>query len=247
MASDQRSKRAKNGKAGLQRPKLSDVLYAELGSLIRSGAFQPDKRLPSEHELSDRYDVSRPIVRDALQRLREDGYIYSRQGAGSFVQRENPAHPEPRPSGFRPVESIADVRCFYEYRVALESEAAALAAIHRNETNLAEIQAALLAIEDAIRTSEIGVEQDHTFHMALARASQNSYFVSAIDAVREHLAFTIDLARSFSIRRSSEHLSMVQMEHKAIFDAISRKDIEGARRAMRDHIMKARSRVFEGI
>lgn len=232
---------------GLQRPKLSDVLYVEIGKQIKTGALRHDERLPTENELCQRYGVSRPIVRDALKQLRQEGYIYSRQGAGSFVRRDVSIQAEQQVAGLPPVESIADVRQFYDFRIALESETAALAALHRTDEELGEIGAALASIEEAIHTGEIGVSQDNAFHAALARASHNQYFVAALGSIQEHLAFTIDLARSFSIRRSVEHLAMVQNEHRAIFEAITDKDADAARSATRLHISNARARVFEGL
>src|SRR3954471_1126560 len=65
---------------------LVDKVYGELAQRIANGDYAPDQKLPGEHELSDMFDVSRPVLREALGRLREDGLITSRQGAGSFVQ-----------------------------------------------------------------------------------------------------------------------------------------------------------------
>ena len=56
--------------SGASRPKLSDVLYNDILAQIRYGDFRDQPRLPSEMELSQRFSVSRPIVREALGRLR---------------------------------------------------------------------------------------------------------------------------------------------------------------------------------
>src|SRR4051794_499746 len=65
--------------------KLVDRVFGQLMERIRAGNYPPDSRLPGEHELASLLGVSRPIVRDALARLREQGIVYARQGAGTFV------------------------------------------------------------------------------------------------------------------------------------------------------------------
>lgn len=229
------------------RPKLSDVLTTEIRREIEDGVYGAAGRLPSENKLSQRFDVSRPIVREALRQLREEGLIHSRQGAGSFVSR-HPAETAQAgvPEGPAPVHSIRDIRFVYDYRVALEGEIARAAAHNAGDEAVAEIRRKLDELQDAIHQGVIGVEQDFEFHLAIARATGNPHFVAALDLIRPHLKFAIDLARSFSSLGTAEHIAMVQEEHGAVFDAIARRDGEGAAAAMRRHILAARNRIFNG-
>ncbi|MGO4725085.1 MULTISPECIES: FadR/GntR family transcriptional regulator [unclassified Inquilinus] len=230
-----------------QRPRLSDILYGDMLGRIQRGQFPGDGKLPSEKELSQNFGVSRPIVRDALRRLREDGLIQSRQGAGSFVTAA-PASPPARPAnGAQEIQTISDVRRVYEFRIALEGEVAYAAALNRSEALAAAIKKELDAIDQAIQTGKIGVQQDSDFHAAVARATQNQYFQAALAAVRPHLDYVIDLARSFSMLHSGEHLAMVQREHAAVYEAIRDGDAVKAREAMQAHIRNAQERVFDGI
>lgn len=66
------------------RRSLADVVFDRLQRAIKSGAYRPDERLPTEHDLAAEFEVSRPIVREALRRLREQGLIYSRRGAAAL-------------------------------------------------------------------------------------------------------------------------------------------------------------------
>src|SRR5688572_9204859 len=68
--------------------RLSEAIYDGIVELIARGDFALNSRLPSEAELSARFGASRPVVREALGRLREDGLIVSRQGSGSYVRRQ---------------------------------------------------------------------------------------------------------------------------------------------------------------
>ena len=104
--------------------KLSDQVYERILSKIVDGAFPENSKLPTEIELSKRLEVSRPVLRQALARLREDEVISSRQGSGSYVMRR----PAPQMLDFAPVGSIADIQRCFEFRAAVEGAAAALAA-----------------------------------------------------------------------------------------------------------------------
>jgi DNA-binding FadR family transcriptional regulator len=216
---------------------------------IQRGQFPGDGKLPSEKELSQSFGVSRPIVREALRRLREEGLIQSRQGAGSFVVGvAEPQPPRPLNGGQgQGIQTISDVRRIYEFRIALEGEVAYAAALNRNEALLAAVKRELDAIDQAIRTGKIGVQQDSDFHAAIARATQNQFFEAALSAVRPHLDYVIDLARSFSVLHSAGHLAMVQREHAAVYEAIRDGDAVKAREAMQAHIRNAQERVFDGI
>lgn len=101
--------------------RLVDRVFDQLRERIRSGNYAPDSRLPGEHELASIMGVSRPIVRDALGRLREEGMVYSRQGAGTFVSAQ--ASPATH-LAYSPVKTIADIQRCYEFRLTIEPAAA---------------------------------------------------------------------------------------------------------------------------
>ncbi|HQS48181.1 MAG TPA: FadR/GntR family transcriptional regulator [Xanthobacteraceae bacterium] len=223
--------------------KLSDQIYDRIFELIVSGEFPEKSKLPTEVELSDRLNVSRTIVREALARLRDDGIVVSRQGAGTFVQRQ----PSKAILGFAPVGSIADVQRCFEFRVALEGEAAHVAATRRDADRIAEIARALEVLEEIVKTGSLGAAADYDFHLAVARATGNQFFASAMELLRPHIDFGMNLARSLSLQKPKSRVRQVQDEHKLVYEAIVKGDASGARDAMRAHIENARRRMFEGI
>lgn len=223
-------------------PKLSHQVYERIFELIVSGEYPERSRLPSEFELSRRFGASRPIVREALARLRDDGLIVSRQGSGSYVQRR----PDAAVLRFVPVGSVADIQRCFEFRVGLEGAAAGLAAERWEEEDLREIKAALQDLESCIREGRLGVEADAQFHRAVADATHNPFHVSVQRSLEPHVAFGMNLARNLSLLRPTARLRIVQDEHEVIVEAIEARDPEGARRAMVTHIENARRRVFEG-
>ena len=66
---------------------LADHAYEKILAMISSGETAVGDKLPTEHARSEMLEVSRPVLRQALKQLREDGVVVSRQGSGSFVQR----------------------------------------------------------------------------------------------------------------------------------------------------------------
>ncbi len=222
--------------------KLSAGVYQRIFELIVAGEFTVNARLPSETDLSQRFRASRPVVREALARLRDDGIIVSRQGSGSYVKQR----PDTAVLQFAPVNSIADIQRCFEFRVALEGAAAALAAQRWEKADLAEINAKLSALEICIRDGQLGVAADEQFHLAIAKATHNGYYAAVQSSLQPHIAFGMALTRNLSMLRARARLRLVQDEHIAIVEAIAARNPRKARAAMEKHIENARARMFEG-
>ncbi len=221
---------------------LSDTAYEELLQMIVQGEFGIGKKLPTEHVLSERLKVSRPILRRALKQLRNDDVIVSRQGSGSFVKKR----PELAVLDFAPIGSIADIQRTFEFRAAVEGEAAYLCALRRTDEELSQIQAALKQLDRCIESNELGSDADVLLHESICRASHNHYFTAARNSMKPNILTGINLTRNLSLLKPQKRLEMVQQEHYLIVDAIECQDAPAAREAMRAHIDNARMRVFEG-
>jgi DNA-binding FadR family transcriptional regulator len=221
---------------------LADHVYEQVLDMIMTGEFPENSRLPPEAELSTRLGVSRPVLRQALRRLREDEIIQSRQGSGSYVLKR----PDRSILSFAPVGSIADIQRCFEFRIAVEGEAARLAADRRTDEDLVRISAALEELDECIRTGTLGSDADEAFHLAVCEATGNRFFADARASMQAHIIFGMNLARSLSLTKTAERLELVQSEHVKIVDAIRRQDAAAAEKAMRSHIENARRRVFEG-
>jgi len=242
MSIDTNIEDALNYAGAPRQAKLSDQIYERIFGLIVSGEFPEKSKLPTEVELADRLSVSRTIVREALARLRDDGFVVSRQGAGTFVQRQ----PEKAASGFQPVGSISDVHRCFEFRISLEGEAAYVAAQRRDAERTEEIARMLEALETIVKQGAVGAIADYEFHLAVSRASCNPFFISSMALLRPHIDFGMNLARSLSLRKPRSRVRQVQDEHAQVYDAIKKGDAGRARNAMRHHIESARKRLFEG-
>src|SRR5262245_27315593 len=227
--------------ATLRPVKLSEQVHDQILALITGGEFPEQAKLPTEIELAVRFDVSRTIVREALARLREDGIVVSRQGAGTFVTR--------RPDrGFKlsPLGSIADIQRCFEFRTGFEADMTALAARRADRTSIKRIGSAIEAFEDIVKQGKPGSDADFDLHYVIAEATRNRFFVSVMTSLREHIIFGMNLARTLSRMHPAARIKAAQDEHRLVFDAICARDPDRAREAMRLHVERARLRIFEG-
>lgn len=223
--------------------RLSSAVYEQIATLIISGEFPLNARLPAEAELARRFGASRPVIREALARLRDDGIIVSRQGSGSYVR----GRPDNAALRFVPVSSIADIQRCFEFRIGMEGAAAALAAGRAQEADLEEIRAALRDLERSIAARELGAEADERFHLAVAKATRNHYHISVQTSLQAHIGAGMNLTRNLSMLHAEARLQLVQEEHIAVLEAIEARDSLRARAAMEIHIGNARYRMFQGI
>lgn len=230
--------------AGASSP-LAQHVFQALRAQITAGRLQAGHKLPSEHELAATYLVSRPIVREALRQLRELGLIHSRRGAGSFVVAQPEAETQRASIGFAPVETIADIQRCYDYRLTIEPDHAYWAALRRDRRALEDISGALDLMRDATVAHLHREDADCAFHLAIARATNNHYYVSSMAALKDHIAVGMKF-HGHSLTGAPAGLEAVFSEHRAIFEAIRAQDPEMARNLMRQHLQGSRDRVFEG-
>lgn len=223
-------------------PRLSDIIYEKIVGMIADGRFPVNERLPSEPNLALMLGASRPVVREALERLRTDQLVVSRKGSGSYVRQR------PDSSVLRqvPVGSLADVQRFFEFRAGLEAEAAGLAARNWQVADRTRIITALEALERCLQCGDLGAEEDLALHDAIAAATGNQFHTMVREWFKPHIAIGMSVTRSLSLKRTTMHVREVQDEHAAIVDAIFARREEEAHAAMKTHILNARARMFQG-
>ena len=219
---------------------LAQRVVAGLKDKIFAGDLPPGHKLPSESELIDEFGVSRTVVREAVTRLRAEGFIETFQGRGSFVLAV------PEPSSFT-VESAAlrtqrDVLDMIDFRLGIETEAAALAAARLDAAGRTAIQAAMNAFVAA--APEDAVEADFRFHRAIAAAAGNRFYVELLDSLGPMMIMLprMRLGDSYSLTDAG-HVDRVRSEHANIVAAVLARDPDAARAAMRVHLANSRRRL----
>lgn len=214
----------------------SDVVYKTLLDRLYSGQYARFSRLPTERELTEEFEVSRPVVRNALAKLRDNGLIRSVQGSGSIVLYEHLRGDDASAGQV----SIGDFQKCFEFRVLVEQEAAFLAARHCDRAALDVIRRNIDEVERHVQRGEYRIGKSFDFHRAIAMASENPFIVQALDHVQEFIGFKIYIARSMSLPNPVERLALINGEHSAILSLIERRESEEARDLMRSHIERAR-------
>ncbi len=227
-----------------QAPRISALVRRvrdQLLDRISAGEFGTDARLPGELELAAMYNVSRPIVREALGLLRDDGVIYSRRGAGSFVRM---AQGEDR-LRYAPVGTIADVQRCYEFRISIEPDNAFYAALRWNDAALGAIANALDLLKDTTAARQHREDADYAYHIAIARAANNYFHLSSMQALKDHINVGMKFHGQTLIGDRSGLVNVLD-EHRRIYELIRARDAEAAREAMRRHLQGSMDRLFEG-
>ena len=225
----------------IERPRLADTLYSQLLEEIMAGRFLTGDRLPTESQLAQRFAVSRPVVREALQRLQTDGVVIARQGSGTYVQRS----PSQRVAELTTQLGLHELLQVLELRSAIEELAARLAARNRTDEDLRAIELARQALGVHLRQGTGAKEADYAFHRAIAVASRNAVMVETLDQLAERVKDGMSVTLSLTREASEQRRIRVLDEHDRVAHAIRIGDSESAAIAMRYHLDQVRNRLLD--
>lgn len=224
------------------RGSLSDAVFARMLQRISDGEWPLNTLLPKEEELARSFGVSRTVLREAMARLRYEELIESKRGTGSRVigAPHRSVFETARPLG------ISDLQNCYEFRLGFEPEAAFLAAQRADQTAIGFIMEARQNFVDSKSELKATSGADIAFHLAIAKATGNGYFIKTAAALSKPISVGLAIANELSKGFSDNRFTEAQAEHDAILDAIRNGDGESARDAMRGHINASRQRIFLG-
>lgn len=220
---------------------LTTRAIGEIETFIFDKRLAPGDRLPTVRELARQIGVSLTVVREAIASLKANGIVNTRQGAGIFVSdgvRSTGAH---QLSGdFSRISNIVES---LELRMAVEIKVAGLAAERRSMAQEMRIHEAFAKMEDALKVGVSSVRADFDFHMSIAEAANNHYFVDFLTYLGKAMIprRNVRLVPASGEGRTA-YLKMLQAEHRQILAAISNGDPDTARAAMRAHLSESRLR-----
>jgi len=220
---------------------LADQVYGALQADIFEHRLAAGERLPIEAALAEKFGVSRTVIREAMARLRNDGLVQARQGAGVFVA-ERPVERTFRLGG-QAAENAENIREIFELRLGIEVEAAALAALRRVPNDVQSMEKALSAMAATSDGPDLGVAADAQFHRAVALACGNAKIAAFQGYLAVFLVQGITAARENTRRTHPGMEDEVMREHQAILAAVKAGDAEAARAAMRGHLVNAQGRL----
>ena len=220
---------------------LAQGVIEEIGNSIRQGLLKPGDKLPTESAIMGLHGVSRTVVREAISHLQAAGLVQTRHGIGTFVLERPPAG---LAIGTDSIVTVLDVLAILELRISMETEAAWLAASRRTEEQLAQLGQALHEMQRYMAAGAASVDADRRFHLLIAQATGNRYFVEIMDQLGKAI---IPRARvdtpGLATGKPTDYYERVNHEHEDIYNAIARRDPEAARAAMRTHLSNSRERL----
>ncbi len=220
----------------VKQERLADAITRQLESLILEGVLRPGDRLPPERELAQELEVSRPSLREALQKLEAAGLVETRHGGGSYVKSAFASViSDPLTDLFdRHPEAALD---FVEFRMTLDGTVAYYAALR----STAEDRAILTQRFRAIEASHVGddpvqeAERDAEFHLAIAEASHNVVLLHVMRSLLELLRKGVVFNRNVLYgHRGARDLLLTQ--HRLIYENVMKGDAEAARAAAQAHM-----------
>lgn len=214
--------------------RYSDQVFEQLRDLIFRGQLKPGDKLLPERELAQSMGVSRPTVREAINKLVYRGMLEHRQGQGTFV-----AMPEPG-QAHNPFKAMiegyeATPLDLLEVRLGLECNAAVLAARRATPEDLAMLEKSFHLMRDKILEGELGLEEDVAFHMCIAYSTKNQVQIHIMRYLYDMLHYGIKESLQHLYEKPANLRDIIN-QHERVYEAIRRHDTQEAFDAMRVHI-----------
>ena len=212
---------ANNDRSTRGRRGVVDDLAEAIQTRIIAGDFPAGARLRQE-QLAAEYRLSRTPIREALRKLQAAGTVELVPNQGAVVRGT----------------TVRDVREGYEVRAELEGMAAALAATWITDEHLSQMREAEALFRGATGESQFvtWARANDQFHEAVQAASGNERLRRTIHDL--HKAFPRRLTWG-ALEADSKLLAENVQQHNEILEAIERRDPDGARDAMRRHVLRA--------
>lgn len=228
----------------IRSPNPLEETMERISGVIKARLLNPGDRLPSERELAIRLGVSRSTLRVALQNLVEAGWLEVRRGrhGGSFVARW-PDLPNPRHVPEILTRHSSDLPALLDYRRAIESATAALAAERALPTEIMELEVLAKATQGPETDPAKYRAADTRFHIGVARAAHSPLLMHALMQIFEALSEVIDSI----IYHSTDVLKNAAEYHQRILEAIRHHDPELARRLMLEHVIATEHVIYSLI
>ncbi|RCS59469.1 FadR/GntR family transcriptional regulator [Parvibium lacunae] len=217
---------------------LTDQVAEHLEQEIKDGTYPIDSKIPTGKKLCEQYGVSIVVVREAIERLKSKGLLASKQGAGVFVKALT------IDTGLQFEAPIQDneFKALIELRMVIESGAAAIAAKNASKEDIAAIKDALAHLKKNLY-GPLSIDADLGFHLAIAHATKNHYFIELLHYLHGKLRNAIENARANSAQNTG-YTEAAYHEHEAIYRAIAAKQPENAAEMATQHLQKVLERFY---
>ncbi len=210
--------------------KIQNLIISKIREHINNKNLEPGEKLPSERMLSEKLEVSRSNVREAIQKLEFYGLLKSKPQSGTFVANIGIVALNGMVDDIISLKD-PDFKSLVETRILLELKTVKLAALRRTDQDLERIKKAMDAYETQVVNGEDSVQEDLLFHLAIAKAAGNSTMETFM------LQITPEIITNFEKHHvCDENQKYIAIDnHKEIYESIKNQDPQLARQKMKDH------------
>lgn len=205
-------------------------IISKLRDYIEYKNLEPGDKLPSERMLTERFNVSRSHIREAIQKLEFYGILHSRPQSGTFIANIGRVAMSGMLDDILRLED-PDFKSLVETRILLELKTVKLASLRRTEEDLKNLKEALDAYKDKVLNGKKAVEEDLLFHLAVAKASKNVTMNTFMLIITPEIITNFE---KYHVCDSNLSLKGIE-EHNEIFEAIKDKDPKRAKEKMKSH------------
>jgi GntR family transcriptional repressor for pyruvate dehydrogenase complex len=208
-------------------------VVGRIRQLIEQGRYPPGSHLPSERALAVEFGIGRPALREAIKALSVLGMVESRRGSGTLVKSA-----EPVPVTTFGTSALTACGCgtmeLLEVRRIIEPRAAWLSATRANEAQMLEMQNARVRLELHDRDWKLATRLDFELHVAIFQGAHNP----ALELLYRLLMSPV-LSKPTERVRFAPDVLRIRRDHRAIVEAILRRQAREAEKAMTEHLQSA--------
>ena len=208
----------------------------ELMKYILNEPVEPGQKIPNEFELAEKFGVGRSTIREAVKGLVSRGILEVRRGSGTYVISTNSMAVDPL--GFSKTQDKYKLALdLFEVRLMIEPEIAALACKNASAEELKRLKCLCDETEQLYRSGRNHISKDIEFHTCIARCSKNQVVETLIPVINTAV---------YSFANITHHLLMDETleTHRAVTDAIIKRDSIGAKCAMMMHLTYNRQTIM---
>ncbi len=216
---------------------LAARIEDELMKYILQKPVEPGQKIPNEFELAQRFGAGRSTIREAVKGLVSRGILEVRRGSGTYVISTNSIKADPL--GFGRIEDKYKLALdLFEVRLMIEPEIAALACRNASGEELKMLRRLCDETEQLYRSGRNHISRDIEFHTCIARCSKNQVVETLIPVINTAV---------YTFANLTHHMLMEETirTHRAVTDAVLKRDSVGARCAMMMHLTYNRQTIMK--
>ncbi len=215
----------------IERRTTVDLVVDRIAKVIKDEKLAAGSRLPGEHQLVEKLQVSRPVLREALARLQSSGLVDIQRGRGTFVGDTGSLTNCVRLLQTAVTISPQELLSYAELRSAIELQAARQAAVKATDEDVAELTKLLKQMDDEDMPYANVLEIDFRFHRKLLAIADNKLMQNLMEVIYEFV-----MAQMVRTTPTQKDNQLGRRLHKAIVKAIGEHDPDAAEAAMRKHM-----------